>query len=128
MAHFQAIKVTGNVWWVGAIDWHLREFHGYRTSRGTTYNAFLVIDEKITLIDTVKAPFFEEMRERIASVIDPEKIDYIVSNHADMLTPTIRSIIDADNKVDLAATTVRFTLKPHKTFLFDAETEERIRF
>jgi predicted dehydrogenase len=77
MAHFQAIKVTGNVWWVGAIDWHLREFHGYRTSRGTTYNAFLVIDEKITLIDTVKAPFFEEMRERIASVIDPEKIDAV---------------------------------------------------
>lgn len=84
MANFQAVKLTGNVWWVGAVDWHLREFHGYRTSRGTTYNAFLVIDEKITLIDTVKAPFFEEMRERIASVIDPEKIDYIVSNHAEM--------------------------------------------
>ena len=84
MANFKAVKVTDNVWWVGAIDWHLREFHGYRTSRGTTYNAFLVIDEKITLIDTVKAPFFAEMRERIASVIDPEKIDYIVSNHAEM--------------------------------------------
>ncbi len=84
MATFQAIPVTGNVWWVGAIDWHLREFHGYRTNRGTTYNAFLVMDEKITLIDTVKAPFFEEMRERIASVVDPEKIDYVVSNHAEM--------------------------------------------
>ena len=84
MATFQAIPVTDNVWWVGAIDWHLREFHGYRTSRGTTYNAFLVKDEKITLIDTVKAPFFEEMRERIASVIDPESIDYVVSNHAEM--------------------------------------------
>lgn len=84
MANFQAVKVTEKVWWVGAVDWHLREFHGYRTSRGTTYNAFLVLDEKITLIDTVKAPFFEEMRERIASVIDPEKIDYIVSNHAEM--------------------------------------------
>ena len=84
MADYKAVKVTGNVWWVGAVDWHLREFHGYRTSRGSTYNAFLVIDEKITLIDTVKAPFFEEMRSRIASVIDPEKIDYIVSNHAEM--------------------------------------------
>ncbi|MBR2358127.1 MAG: flavodoxin domain-containing protein [Lentisphaeria bacterium] len=84
MANFQAVKVTEKVWWVGAVDWHLREFHGYRTSRGTTYNAFLVLDEKVTLIDTVKAPFFEEMRERIASVIDPEKIDYIVSNHAEM--------------------------------------------
>lgn len=84
MAAFQAVKVTDKVWWVGAIDWHLREFHGYRTSRGSTYNAFLVMDEKITLIDAVKAPFFDEMRERIASVIDPEKIDYIVSNHAEM--------------------------------------------
>ena len=84
MSAFQAVKVTDKVWWVGAIDWHLREFHGYRTSRGSTYNAFLVMDEKITLIDTVKAPFFSEMRERIASVIDPEKIDYIVSNHAEM--------------------------------------------
>ena len=84
MANFQAVKVTEKVWWVGAIDWHLREFHGYRTSRGTTYNAFLVLDDKVTLIDTVKAPFFEEMRERIASVIEPEKIDYIVSNHAEM--------------------------------------------
>ena len=52
----------------------------------------------------------------------------IVSYHEEMLTPTIRSIIDADNKVDLSAKTVRFALKPHKTFLFDAETEERIRF
>ena len=84
MANFQAVKVTDKVWWVGAVDWHLREFHGYRTSRGTTYNAFLVLDDKVTLIDTVKAPFFEEMRDRIASVIDPEKIDYIVSNHAEM--------------------------------------------
>lgn len=81
---FSAVKVAENVWWVGAIDWNLREFHGYRTPRGSTYNAFLVIDEKITLIDTVKAEFFSEMRGRIASVIDPSRIDYIVSNHAEM--------------------------------------------
>ncbi len=84
MGGFKAVKVTENVWWVGAIDWNLREFHGYRTGRGSTYNAFLVLDEKITLVDTVKAPFFNEMRERIASVIDPASIDYIVSNHAEM--------------------------------------------
>ena len=67
MTAFKAVKVTENVWWVGAIDWHLREFHGYRTSRGSTYNAFLVIDEKITLIDTVKEQFFDS--ERIKSKI-----------------------------------------------------------
>ena len=80
----KAVKVSENVYWVGAIDWYVRSFHGYATNRGTTYNAFLVMDEKITLIDTVKAPFFEEMMERIRSVVDPERIDYIVSNHAEM--------------------------------------------
>ena len=79
MGCFSAVKVTDRVWWVGAIDWNLREFHGYRTARGSTYNAFLVLDDKVTLIDTVKEPFFGEMRDRIASVIDPAKIDYIVN-------------------------------------------------
>ena len=80
---FNAERISENVWWVGAVDWNVRNFHGYLTQRGTTYNAFLVIDEKITLIDTVKAEFTPEMLERISTVIDPEKIDYIVSNHAE---------------------------------------------
>ena len=81
---FKAVQVTEDVWWVGAIDWNIRDFHGYRTGRGSTYNAYLVLADKITLIDTVKAPFREEMMERIASVVDPEKIEYIVSNHSEM--------------------------------------------
>ena len=80
---YNAEKISDNVWWVGAVDWNVRNFHGYLTSRGTTYNAFLIIDEKITLIDTVKSGFFAEMMERISTVIDPEKIDYIISNHAE---------------------------------------------
>ncbi len=80
---YNAEKISENVWWVGAVDWSVRNFHGYLTERGTTYNAFLIIDEKITLIDTVKQGFFAEMMERIASVVDPEKIDYIISNHAE---------------------------------------------
>ncbi len=80
---FKAEKVAENVYWVGAVDWNVRNFHGYETGRGTTYNAFLVIDEKVTLIDTVKAPFAGEMLARIRSVIDPQKIDYIISNHAE---------------------------------------------
>lgn len=80
---YNAEKISENVWWVGAVDWSVRNFHGYLTERGTTYNAFLIIDEKVTLIDTVKAGFFAEMMERISSVIDPEKIDYIISNHAE---------------------------------------------
>lgn len=80
---FKAEQISPNVWWVGATDWNVRNFHGYLTSRGSTYNAFLIIDEKVTLVDTVKAPFADEMLARIASVIDPEKIDYIISNHAE---------------------------------------------
>ncbi|MCK5785919.1 MAG: FprA family A-type flavoprotein [Candidatus Sabulitectum sp.] len=79
-----AEKITEKVYWVGAIDWGVRDFHGYLTSRGSTYNAFLIIDEKITLIDTVKKQFKNEMLARISSVIPPEKIDYIISNHSEM--------------------------------------------
>ncbi len=82
--NFRAVKVTEKVYWVGAIDWNIRDFHGYSTDRGTTYNAYLILSDKNVLMDTVKAPFFDEMIYRISSVIDPEKIDYIVSNHSEM--------------------------------------------
>ena len=52
----------------------------------------------------------------------------VVSRHAASVNPIVRSIINADNKVDLTAQTVRYSLKPHKVFLFNAETEERIYF
>ncbi len=81
---FKAVKISESVYWVGAIDWKIRDFHGYLTSRGSTYNAFLILDEKITLLDTVKAPFKDELIARISSVIDPKKIDYIVSHHSEM--------------------------------------------
>lgn len=80
---FKAIQVSANVWWVGARDWNVRNFHGYETGRGSSYNAFLIMDEKITVIDAVKKPFMPEMLERIASVVDPEKVDYIISNHSE---------------------------------------------
>ncbi|MEE9910290.1 MAG: FprA family A-type flavoprotein [Deltaproteobacteria bacterium] len=80
---YSAIKVSEHVYWVGAIDWSIRDFHGYRTPHGSTYNAYLVLADKITLIDAVKAPFMDEMLARIASVVDPSKIDYVISNHAE---------------------------------------------
>ena len=79
----KALKLCEGVYWVGAIDWNLRNFHGYETEKGSSYNAYLILDEKITLIDTVKEGFEGEMLSRIASVIDPSKIDIIVSNHAE---------------------------------------------
>ena len=80
----KATKLKEGIYWVGAIDWNLRNFHGYLTQRGSTYNAYLIVDEKITLVDTVKVQFAQEMIDRISSVIDPSKIDYIISNHVEM--------------------------------------------
>ncbi len=78
------IEIKPNIYWVGAIDWGLRSFHGYNTPRGTTYNSYLIIDNKITLVDTVKHYSYNEMLNRIKEIIDPSKIDYIVSNHVEM--------------------------------------------
>lgn len=79
----KAIEIKPDVYWVGGIDWTERNFHGYTTDRGSTYNAYLILDEKVTLIDTCKPQFAEELLERIADVIDPAKIDYVVSNHVE---------------------------------------------
>ncbi len=80
----QAVEIKKGIYWVGVKDWNLREFHGYTTSRGSTYNAYLIIDDKITLIDGVKAPFTDLFMQRVASVIDPQKIDVVVCNHVEM--------------------------------------------
>lgn len=78
-------KLKENIYWVGANDWEVRYFHGYElsTHRGTTYNSYLIKDEKIVLIDTVWEPLTETFLERIKEVIDISKIDYVVVNHAE---------------------------------------------
>jgi len=81
---FKPIRISDKVYWVGAIDWTIRDFHGYTTKRGSTYNAYLILADRITLIDTVKAPFKDEMLSRIACLVDPKEIDYIVSDHSEM--------------------------------------------
>ncbi|AIH04311.1 MAG: Flavodoxin/nitric oxide synthase [Thermodesulfobacterium sp. 37_54] len=77
----EPVKIKEGIYWVGAVDWHVRNFHGYTTIKGTTYNSYLVIDEKVTLFDTVKHGFEDEMLGRISKIINPEKIDYLVVNH-----------------------------------------------
>lgn len=81
---YKSYKVADSFYWVGAIDWNLRDFHGYSTEKGSSYNAFLMMDEKVTLFDTVKEHFAEEMLERIKDLVEPSKIDYIVVNHVEM--------------------------------------------
>ncbi len=77
-------ELRPGIYYVGVVDWNSRSFHGYSIRRGTTYNAYLIVDEKIALIDTVKAPFAEELLDRISEIVDPSEIDYVISNHVEM--------------------------------------------
>ena len=78
------LEVAKGIYWVGAVDWNIRDFHGYSTYLGTTYNSFLIVDDKITLVDAVKKEFTDELLGRISQIVDPKKIDYVISNHTEM--------------------------------------------
>lgn len=76
-------EIAKNIYDVGVQDWAVRDFHGYQTEKGATYNSYLIMDEKITLIDTVKAPFAEDLLHNISQVTPLENIAYIVINHVE---------------------------------------------
>ena len=79
----KATKLAEGVYWVGAIDWNLRDYHGY-TLPGTTYNAYLVVGKHTRPSLTILTPAMNyQMMERISDIIDPKKIDYIVANHVE---------------------------------------------
>jgi len=79
-------NIKNNTFWVGKVDWELQNFHGseYSTHKGSTYNSYLIEEEKTVLIDTVWAPFAEEFVDNLAKEIDLNKIDYIVANHGEV--------------------------------------------
>jgi len=79
-------ELTKDVFWVGVVDWAIRQFHGHElsTHRGSSYNAYLIVDEKTILVDTVWGPFQDELIENIREVVDPAKIDIVVANHAEV--------------------------------------------
>jgi anaerobic nitric oxide reductase flavorubredoxin len=77
----KAVEIKEGIFWVGAIDWAVRDFHGYVTPNGTTYNNYLIMDDDITLVDTVKFDFGEITLKNIRSVVDPSKIVNVVINH-----------------------------------------------
>jgi anaerobic nitric oxide reductase flavorubredoxin len=78
-------EICEGVYWVGVVDWALRHFHGYElsTPRGSTYNSYLIVDEKTVLVDTVWGPFAEELVANVREVVDPASIDVVVANHAE---------------------------------------------
>jgi flavorubredoxin len=77
------VELMKDIYWVGAVDWNLRHFHGFSYSihRGTTYNSYLIVDDKVAIVDCVYQPFAKEMLERIGEVVEPSRIDYIIANH-----------------------------------------------
>jgi anaerobic nitric oxide reductase flavorubredoxin len=81
-----AFAVRDHISWVGKIDWELRKFHGeeYSTHRGSSYNSYLVRDQKTVLIDTVWAPFDKEFVRTLSKEIDLQQIDYIIANHGEV--------------------------------------------
>ena len=81
---YKPIEIAKGIYSVGCRDWDMRDFHGYSTYEGTTYNAFLVLGKKNILIDTVKEKFGNELLSNISQIIDPKTIDAVISNHAEM--------------------------------------------
>ena len=78
------IQIAKGIYDVGVNDWNIDDFHGYSTPLGTSYNAFLIVDDKVALVDTVKKPFADQLIANISEIIDPRKIDVVISNHTEM--------------------------------------------
>ncbi|ADL53187.1 anaerobic nitric oxide reductase flavorubredoxin [Clostridium cellulovorans] len=81
-----AFKINDTITWVGKIDWELRNFHGeeYSTHKGSSYNSYLLRDEKTVLIDTVWQPFTKEFIANLKKEINLDEIDYIIANHSEV--------------------------------------------
>jgi flavorubredoxin len=94
------IQLKKDLWWLGVVDWDLRDFHGYETEKGTTYNSYLLRGVKTALFDTVKSNFTGRLIDNVKRVIEPEKINYLVVNHAEMdhtgALPTVIDLVKPD--------------------------------
>ncbi|MGW8255928.1 MAG: FprA family A-type flavoprotein, partial [Thermoguttaceae bacterium] len=78
------VTLREDIYWVGCVDWNIRDFHSYDTPNGATYNAYLVRDEKTALIDTVKAPFSDELLRNVSALSALDAVDFVVCNHAEL--------------------------------------------
>ena len=76
-------ELKNNIYWIGVADWNVRDFHGYRTPNGSTYNSYIILDDKVAIIDAVKAPFAKKLLRNISKYTSFDKIDYLVVNHAE---------------------------------------------
>jgi len=79
----KAVEIKPDIYWVGAIDWAVRDFHGYVIPRGTTYNNYLILDGQITLVDTVKHDFVDIAIDNLKNLTEPSKITNVIINHVE---------------------------------------------
>ena len=77
------VSLCEGIDWVGYVDWTVRDFHSYSTERGTTYNAYLIRDEQVALIDAVKEPFGNDLLANVSALVDPARVDWVICNHAE---------------------------------------------
>jgi flavorubredoxin len=75
------VELKNGIYWVGAVDWAVRDFHGYETPRGTSYNNYLIDDDEPTLFDAVHHDFVDISIKNISRITDLQKIKHIVINH-----------------------------------------------
>ncbi len=117
------MKIADGVYWVGAIDWNIRFCGSYNTPRGTTYNAYLIVDEKVALVDCVKYGFEHEMLARIKEIVEPVKIDYVICQHAEFdHAGAMPELMDAATKAKVIATKAgKDTLAAHFGTSWDAQ-------
>ena len=80
------VPLTDDIYWVGVVDWALKHFHGHElsTHRGSSYNAYLILDEKKVLVDAVWTPFEQDFMAQVRELIDPAELDYVVANHSEV--------------------------------------------
>lgn len=76
-------EIAKNIYWVGHVDWDIRDFHGYYTDRGSTYNSYLILDEKTALIDAVKAKYGAGLVDALRDILGGRRLDYVICNHAE---------------------------------------------
>lgn len=80
---FKAHEIKPGIWWVGALEWDERCIHGFSMPNGSTNNAYLIMDEHVTLVDTCSEGYWPQLIDRVADVVDPQRIEYIISNHSE---------------------------------------------
>ena len=75
------VEVRNGIHWVGAVDWAVRDFHGYITPRGSTYNNYLIIDHEPAVLDATHHEFIDQSIDNIKSLVDISKVRHLVLNH-----------------------------------------------